>query len=130
MKKLKECFQEKDRKPHVACLLTFVLPGLGQIYNREKLKGVLIIFLAIGLLLILGLCLGTILFVIIVDRTFDPTSFPSLSYVVYLKKLPLTNILIISFLLLLSVISYSALDAYFRSPYLKKTVENENTPNN
>ncbi|MBI3725922.1 hypothetical protein HY251_18490 [bacterium] len=38
-----------ERNPTVAALLSFVIPGLGQVYNGEAMKGVLLFFTSIFL---------------------------------------------------------------------------------
>lgn len=38
----------KPRNPKIAAILSFVAPGLGQLYNREWLKGGIILTLVLG----------------------------------------------------------------------------------
>lgn len=96
--------------PRIAALLSFVINGLGQIYNGEIKKGLTLIFLSGTSLLIF--LLGAI-FIIFFLRTLSPVSF--LIWGLVLFFFGLTGIIIIGI--------YSITDAYNKAK--KLWMENE-----
>ena len=52
----------KEKNPGVAAVLSFIYPGLGQIYNEEIKKGIIFVVIGIALVFSMFLLIGFILY--------------------------------------------------------------------
>lgn len=66
--------QNTKLHPGVACVLSFIFNGMGQLYNGEILKGLLIIFFSSVSLLVL--IISNILIALAVSKKFRIIFFP------------------------------------------------------
>ena len=62
MSQEKQGIMVKEKNPGIAAVLSFVYPGLGQVYNEEIKKGIIFIVIGIILLLSMALFVGFILY--------------------------------------------------------------------